>query len=63
MKLLARQIRAVRGAPARPSWGPIIRYVDRQRALIWFELETPGLVQSPTAAADQNALPIGGADG
>ena len=42
VRLLTRHVRALfEVRPLAVRVGPILRYVDRQRALIWFELETP----------------------
>ena len=62
VRLLTRHIRAVfEVRPLAVRVGPVIRYVDRQRALIWLELETPGLVRIAYGkAANQRALPVGG---
>ncbi len=59
VKLLTRQIRAVFEArPLAMRLGPIVRYVDRQRALIWLELETPGIVRVTYGkAANQSQVP------
>jgi hypothetical protein len=63
VRLLTRHIRAVfEVKPLAVRVGPIVRYVDRQRAVIWFELETPGLVRITYGkATNQRELPIGDA--
>jgi hypothetical protein len=59
IKLLARHTRATFEArPLSIRLGPIVRYVDQRRALIWLELDTPGLVQVTYGkASNQVALP------
>jgi hypothetical protein len=62
VKLLARYSRAVFEArPLAIRLGPIVRYVDTRCALIWLELETPGLVRVTFGKAnDQGNLPAAG---
>jgi hypothetical protein len=59
VKLLAPQGRAVFDArPLAIRLGPIVRYTDTGRALIWLELETPGLVRVTCGkATNQRELP------
>jgi len=59
VKLLARHTRAVFEARILAiRLGPIVRYVDARRALIWLELETPGLVRVMYGkATNQTTLP------
>jgi hypothetical protein len=59
VKLLARHTRAVFEArPLAIRLGPIVRHVDSHRALIWLELETPGMVRvSYGKATNQRELP------
>lgn len=59
VKLLTRQTRAVFEAwPLAIRVGPLVRFVDTQRALIWLELETPGLVRITYGkAGNQRQLP------
>ena len=59
VKLLARHTRAVFEAwPLAIRLGPLVRFVDTARALIWLELETPGLVRVTYGkAANQAQLP------
>ena len=59
VKLLARHTRAVFEArPLAIRLGPIVRYVDSRRALVWLELETPGLVRVTYGkATNQRELP------
>jgi hypothetical protein len=59
IKLLTRQLRATFEArPLAIRLGPLVRFTDARRALIWLELETPGLVRVTYGkAANQQAVP------
>ncbi len=59
VKLLARETRPVFQAwPLAIRVGPIVRFVDKQSAVIWLELETPGLVRVTYGkATNQRQLP------
>jgi hypothetical protein len=68
IKLLAGEAQAVfQARPVAIRLGPIVRYVDEHRALIWLELATPGLIRvrygkAPAAAGQNQIPPLGSPD-
>jgi hypothetical protein len=61
VKLLARESQATFEArPIGLRLGPLVRYADERRALVWMELQTPGLVRVHYGKATaQDRLPLG----
>jgi hypothetical protein len=59
VRMLARRSSAkFEARPLAIRVGPLVRYVDQRRALVWLELDTPGLVRITVGkATDQNQLP------
>jgi len=59
VRMLPRQTRAVfEASPLAIRLGPVVRYTDARRALIWLELETPGLVRVTVGKApNQTSFP------
>lgn len=59
VKLLANHTRAeFEARPLAIRLGPILRYVDASRALVWMELETPGIVRVTYGkASSQREIP------
>ena len=60
VKLLTGETRPVfEASPIAIRLGPMVRYVDERRALIWLELKTPGLVRVRYGkAAEQTQIPL-----
>jgi hypothetical protein len=63
LKMLTRDTRAVfEACPIALRLGPLVRFVDQRRAVVWVELETPALVRVRYGKApDQTKLPRSGA--